>query len=318
MELLYHTTIIGVVKDGDTFKGLVVYSRAGRGVILADRIIDASGDAQVAHLGGLACTVGKEGRIQNPTMIYRIAGVDVERYKDYWGVDTISPPKVVDMLVAASERAPQDYPRTKIWVFPTPRPNELMMNATRLVDEAGVEYNPLDPFRATEGELAARRQVEAYTRFMVENIPGCETAFVNDTGVEIGIRQTRSIVGIERLANEDVTGKRKRADGIVRSSWPIELHAGAKPITNWLIEDYYEVPWGALVPETGEGIVMAGRCLSAEHEALASARVTAQCFGYGQAAGIATDVSLAGGKAHREIRGEELRELMNQDGAALD
>lgn len=318
VELLYHSTIIGVVKDKGCFRGVVVYSRSGSGVILAERVIDASGDAQLAHLGGLDCTLGKDGRIQNPTTIFRISGVDVERYKAYWGSDTISPPKVIDMLVGKNAEAPGDFPRTKIWVFPTPRPNELMMNATRLVDEDGVEYNPLDPFRATQAELAGRRQVAAYTRFMVENIPGCEAAYVNDTGVEIGTRQTRSIVGMQRLGNDDVLNKVKRPDGIVRSSWPIELHAGSKPKVHWLLDDYYEVPFGTLVPASGENIIMAGRCLSAEHEALASARVTAQCFGYGQAAGIATDLSLRTGTAYRNIRGEEIRARMNADGAGLD
>ena len=123
-------------------------------------------------------------------------------------------------------------------------------------------------------------------------MPGCEDAYFIDYGAEVGVRQTRSIDGMARLMNADVVGTSKRADAIARSSWPIELHYGAKPKTEWLVDDYYEVPFGTLVPKEGRNIIIAGRCLSAEHEALASCRVTAQCFEYGRAAAIAADLSI--------------------------
>ena len=86
----------------------------------------------------------------------------------------------------------------------------------------------------------------------------------------------------------------------------------------WLVHDYYEIPYGALVPATGENIIVAGRNLCAEHQALASCRVTAQCFGYGQAAGIAADLAIRSGKKLREICGEDVRAELNAEGARLD
>ena len=124
------------------------------------------------------------------------------------------------------------------------------------------------------------------------------------------MRQTRSIDGIQRLMNADVVGKRKRPDCIARSSWPIELHYGAKPKTEWLIDDYYEVPFGTLVPKDGSNIIVAGRCLSAEHEALASCRVTAQCFEYGRAAALATDTSIREDLSFQDIDGVAIAERM--------
>jgi hypothetical protein len=152
---------------------------------------------------------------------------------------------------------------------------------------------------------------------MIERFPGCENAFVVDTGVEAGIRQTRTIAGIERLTNDDVLAARKRDDGICRVPWPIELHAGDRPKLTWLLDDYYEVPYGTLVPDRGEHIIVAGRCLSAEHEALASARVTAQCFEYGHAAAMATVLSLDGDIPYRELPGGEVRAAMAANGSAL-
>ena len=127
------------------------------------------------------------------------------------------------------------------------------------------------------------------------------------------MRQTRSIDGMDRLMNADVVGTSKRPDAIARSSWPIELHYGAKPKTEWLVDDYYEVPFGTLVPKEGRNVIVAGRCLSAEHEALASCRVTAQCFEYGRAAAIAADMSIEDDLAFQEIDGVAVTERMEPE-----
>jgi len=86
----------------------------------------------------------------------------------------------------------------------------------------------------------------------------------------------------------------------------------------WLINDYYEIPYGALVPKVGENLIVAGRNLCAEHHALASCRVTAQCFGYGHAAGIAADIALKEQIRFRDIKGEEVRKILNLEDARLD
>ena len=206
-------------------------------------------------------------------------------------------------------------PRHKIWIFPTTRPNELMVNATRLAGQDGRVLNVIDPVDFTEAEVSGRKQVREYARFLQAHVPGCENSYVVDTGVEVGIRQTRSIEGVDKLTNEDVVNCRKRPDGIVRTPWPIELHSGTKPKLHWLLDDWYEVPYGALIPAQGENIIVAGRCLSAEHEALASARVTAQTFEYGHAAAHATVISIQEEKGFRDIRGEDVREKMIQAGS---
>jgi hypothetical protein len=98
----------------------------------------------------------------------------------------------------------------------------------------------------------------------------------------------------------------KRPDGFARSPWPIELHVGDRPNLEWLDDDFYEVPYGALLPGEGGNLIAAGRCLPAEHEALASAQFTAQCLSYGQAAGLAAALSLRSGRPLRELPGAGL------------
>ena len=173
-------------------------------------------------------------------------------------------------------------------MFPTPRPIELLCNCTRIIGRDSRELNPLLVEDITEAEIQGRRQVREYARFFKDHLAGCENAFINDTGVQIGVRQTRQIRGVGIFTNDDVVSGAKRKDSIARSAWPIELHSGEKPRLEWLLDDYYDVAYENFVPVQGaRGLLVAGRCLSAEHEAMASARVTAQCSSYGQAIGRA-------------------------------
>ncbi|WP_406734797.1 FAD-dependent oxidoreductase [Vibrio scophthalmi] len=314
---LFHTAVTGVIMDGDTFKGVVIESNAGQSIILSKQIIDASGDAAVVARAGMDYYFGDNGRIQNPTMFFRYAGVDMDKYLAYYGEDTICPPKVTENILAANATGDYDLPRHKIWIFPTTRPSELMVNATRLAGQDGRTLNVIDPKDFTEAEIFGRRQVRDYARFLNKYVPGCENAYVVDTGVEVGIRQTRSIVGVETLTNEDVVNCRKREDGICRTPWPIELHSGDKPKLHWLLNDYYDIPFHTLVPVIGENIIVAGRCLSAEHEALASARVTAQCFELGHAAGVAAVQAINTNTAIRELNVADIRAIMIENGSRL-
>lgn len=317
VRVLLHTRMTGVVVDGAQHQGVVVDCTAGRGIVLAARTIDASGDGSVAARSNHRFTMGDYGRVQNPTMFFRLGNVELGRFWDAYGPDTICP-DWVSRAIDARGGAAANLPRDRIWTFATPRPRELLVNATRLVGPALRMLDVVDPDDFTYAEVEGRKQVRAYADFFVGMVPGCENAFVVDTGVEVGVRQTRTICGADRLRNEDVVAARKRPDAIARSPWPIELHDGTRPKLHWLIDDFYEVPYLSLVPESGLAIVAAGRCLSAEHEALASARVTAQCFEYGHAAGMATVLSLADGVAdYRAIDPERVRTAMTNNGSRL-
>ena len=210
-----------------------------------------------------------------------------------------------------------DLPRAKVFLFPTPRPNELLCNCTRIIGRDGRELNPLFVEDITEAEIQGRRQVREYARFFRDRLVGCENAFVNDTGVQVGVRQTRQIKGVGMLTNDDVVSGMKRKDSIARSSWPIELHSGEKPKLEWLLDDYYDIAYENFVPVKGEGLLVAGRCLSAEHEAMASARVTAQCFSYGQAIGMAAAMCVQGGTTPRAMNLSDLRDALRKDGAVI-
>jgi hypothetical protein len=319
VTVIYHAIATKVLMDGgEAVGGVLAWTKQGPLDIRAVLTIDASGDADVVAMAGLPNFIGDQGRVQNPTMVFRLGGVDVERFIAAHGVDTIMPPSVSAQIAEANQSGQFRLPRAKIWLFTTTRPDELLCNCTRITGADGRELNPLLYADFTEAEIEGREQVREYARFFNAKLPGCENAYVNDTGVQVGVRQTRQVDGVSRLANGDILAGRKFADGIARSPWPIELHSGSKPRVEWLLDDFYEVPYGCFVPSRGESLLVAGRCLSAEHEAVASARVTAQCFGYGHAIGHAATLALREGLAPRAIDGRDLRLVLNRDGARLN
>ena len=316
-KVLFHSTVVDVLNDGEHVEGVVAWTKQGRFSIEATIAIDASDDADVAALAGLGTFVGRDGNVQNPTMIFRLMGVDVARFRAHYGEDTILGDAVSKMIRNLHNSREYDLPRAKVFLFPTPRPNELLCNCTRIIGREGRELNPLLVEDITEAEIAGRKQVRDYARFFRDRLVGCENSFVNDTGVQVGVRQTRQIRGVGMLTNDDVVSGAKRKDSIARSAWPIELHSGEKPRLEWLLDDYYDIAYDNFVPVKGEGLLVAGRCLSAEHEAMASARVTAQCFSYGQAIGMAAAMCVHGKRPPRALNVSDLRDALRKEGAVI-
>ena len=316
---IYHAVVIKALVEGnDKIEGVQVWSKQGTFNIKSKIIIDASGDADVIAMAGLPNFIGDKGKVQNPTMIFKISGVDIETFKQTYGLNSIMPQEVTDLIIKMNKDNSYKLPRAKIWLFSTTKPNELLCNCTRIIGEDGRELNSLYYKDFTEAETQGRKQIREYAKFFKENLKGCEKSFVTDTGTQVGIRQTRQVDGVYKLKNSDVINGKKFKDGIARSPWPIELHSGNKPKVEWLLDDVYEVPLNCFIPKNGEGIIAAGRCLSAEHEAVASARVTAQCFSYGHAAGHAATISIRENMLLRDIKGEDVREILNKEGARLD
>jgi hypothetical protein len=319
VRVMLHTTVTQVILDGgERLGGVMAYTKEGALKVRAKVTIDASGDADLMAMAGFGITIGDHGKVQNPTMIFRLQGVDVDRFLSAYGSDTIMPVAVTEKIRSANAGGKYQLPRQKIWMFPTTRPGELLCNCTRIVGPDGRELNAVIAQDFTVAEVEGRKQVREYARFFRECLAGCENSFVNDTGVQVGVRQTRQGVGQTTLRNSDVSRGVKNQDGIALSPWPIELHTGEKPVVNWLLDDHYEVPFGCFVPARGVDLLFAGRCLSAEHEAVASARVTAQCFAYGHAIGHAAALAVQESMHPHQFLGRDLRAILNRDGARLD
>ena len=262
--------------------------------------------------------MGQDGKVQNPTMLFRLMGVDVARFRAHYGQDTIMGEEVSQMIRNLHNSREYDLPRSKIFLFPTPRPNELLCNCTRIIGRAtaasSIQYwsRILPRPRSWAASRCANTPISSRiawsaVRDPLSTIPASRSACA---------RPGRSRASPCCAMKTSSPGP-KRKDAIARSAWPIELHSGEKPQLKWLLDDYYDISYDSFVPVSGEGFLVAGRCLSAEHEAMASARVTAQCFSYGQAIGMAAAMSLRDGTPPRQLPVSDLRDALRKNGAVI-
>jgi hypothetical protein len=306
IEILYHTNFVAAFGDNDRVSTIVVRAAEGLRAIQPKLLIDASGDAEVVHSIGGSTTMGKDGTVQTPTMIFRLGGVAMEQFME------LDPDELCRQVAAADHSGAYRLPRHHVYLFPMPNGRDVLCNMTRITFPDGSVPVGICSADMSFAEMEGRAQAREYTRFLKDKIPGFEHSYLIDTGAQVGIRQSRSLVGKRRLSNDDVLEARKTPGAATFSAWPIESHGAGDLKITYLENETYDVPFETLIPLAGANLLVAGRCLSAEHEAMASARVTAQCFGMGYAAGAASALMLQEGISSQQLTGVDVRSWMHE------
>ena len=306
VEVLFHTHFLKAYSgDSGQVETILVRGMEGLHAIQASVFIDASGDADVVRCAGGSTTLGREGVVQCPTMIFRVGNVDMQSFL------RIDPQEICDLVAEADKSGAYRLPRHHVYVFPLPSGHEVLCNMTRITYPDGRTPVGISSGDLTFAEMEGRRQAREYARFLKDKIAAFSNSYLVESGAQVGIRQTRSIIGKACLKNTDVLAGRKWNGAATFSAWPIELHEGGHLKLAYLNDDTtYDVPFEALIPTFSTNLLVAGRCLSAEHEALASARVTAQCFGMGYAAGAAAALMLREKISSRELTGVQVADWM--------
>jgi hypothetical protein len=274
----------------------------------------------------------EHGRVQPASLMFRLSHVDLAATAAYVRANagemrTSIPPERRDAAAltavaglyalwnAARERGDVSVPRELVSFFISPYPDEVSVNMTRVVD-----IDPLDPDDLTRAEVEARAQTMQLLAFFRRDVPGFENARIAATAAQIGIRESRRIVGEYTLTRDDVLNARTFEDAVARSAYPIDIHnpAGAGTTTFRLPPGAsYEIPYRCLLPQRVDGLLVAGRCISTTHEALASTRLTPTVMTLGQAAGTAAALCAAGRYEARAIDYGRLRERLMADGVDL-
>lgn len=294
-------------------------------------MIDATADAYLAASAGVPTQQGDErGRVQPASLMFRLSHVDLTKLATY--VRT-HPDQMRTSLKAHERTAPAltavaglqslweqaradglvDIPRELVSFFISPYPDEVTVNMTRVVD-----IDPLDPGDLTRAEIEARLQTMQLLEFFRTRVPGFENARLAATGTQVGIRESRRIVGRYTLTRDDVLQARRFDDAVARSAYPIDIHnpSGSGTTTHRLAPGRsYEIPYRALLPINREQLLVAGRCISTTHEALASTRLTPTVMTLGQAAGTAAALARARRVRVGDIDTAELRAQLVADGA---
>lgn len=299
VQVRLHTLLTDVELDGGRVVGIVGESKSGRETSRAAVCIDCTGDADLAYRAGVPCDVGREadGQTQPMTLNFRMANVDVDR---------MPPGAEINGLYDAAKAAGRvDCPRENVLIFYAIQPDVVHFNTTRVTGRSGVDVGDL-----TAAEIEARKQTQELVRFLISDVSGFEHAYLQQTAPQIGIRESRRIRGEYTLTAEDVLGARKFTDGIARSAYPIDIHnptGSGTEIRTVPAGDHYEIPYRCLVPVEVDGLLVAGRCVSATHEAQASLRVMPQCFAMGEAAGAAAAMAIGHFIPPRQVDGVQLR-----------
>jgi len=309
VKILYHTLVIDVLLKDGRVTGVVSASKGGLSMIEAQVVIDASGDADVAAVAGVGYESAATGPVQSLTTTFRLLNVDTAMARQ------VKKDQLHLLMQDAIDRGDYDLPRREGSVHITPLPGVMATNLTRVM-----EVDATDVEQLSQAEIEGRRQAMEYFRFLHDRVPGYEQSALANFSTQIGIRESRRILGRYRLTRQDVLNARKFEDAIAQCGAPIEdHHAGQDTRWEYLPEgETYQIPYRCLVPENTVGLLVAGRCLSADHDAHASVRSMGQCMSMGQAAGLAAVLAYQEHCLPDEIPVGELQNRLRKIGAVLD
>lgn len=304
-----HTFCTDVLVENGRISGLVVDGKSGLGLIQARMVIDASGDADVCfHAGVPFQRAGEDGPAQSLTTTFRLGNVNVAQAL------AVKRSQLEALMKRANLSGQYRLPREEGSVHITPLPGVVATNMTRVTN-----VDATDPVQLTQAEIEGRRQALEYVRFLRAEIPGYERAYLINFSTQIGIRETRRVYGEYRLTREDVLSARKFDDAIAQCGAPIEDHRPGRD-THWEYipgGNTYDIPYRCLLPLGVDNLLIAGRCLSASHDAHASVRSMGQCMAIGQAAGTAAALAVSSQRTPRTLPVQELQARLLSDGALL-
>ena len=313
-RILFHALAVGVIMAADdTIAAVLIESKSGRAAVRGRIFIDATGDGDLAAWSG--APFEKSPRLLYPSLMFRINGVDVATAGD-------RPWRTVEQLMDAAERAgTHSFPRKKPIVRPQRNPLEWRANLTQLSNGDGSAIDGTDVDQLTRGELEGRQQaLDAFT-FIRDNTPGFGDSYIVDIAPQIGIRETRRIVGSYQLTEDDVLGCADFDDTIGVNGWPVESHVAGTVEFRWQRGDdprgFNQLPFRMILPGRIANMYVIGRCASMTHDAQSAARVTGPCFAMGEAAGTAAGLALSAGVTCRDVDVAELQQRLERAGAYL-
>lgn len=310
VDIRFHSIAVGCVMDGRRIKAVLVETKSGRGAIAAGMFVDCSGDGDLAHWSGAPCEKGDaSGFMAYPTTMFRIANVDDAR------AEREGKPNLARLIAEAGDA--YDLPRKTGIINGQAHAGEWRANLTQISrDGAPIDGTDWDDLSYAEAE--GRRQSLEYFRFLRDRVPGFENAYLLETAPQIGIRETRRIVGEHVLSGEDVLSCRDFPDSIGCNGWPLEQHL--KGSAKWTFlkgRGYHQIPYGTTLPRGVDNLLVAGRCASTTPDGQASLRVSGPCFAMGQAAGTAAELARRTGLAPAAIDRKALQARLVADGAFI-
>ena len=332
VHTLYHATCTDVLREGDRVTGVVLATRAGAWRVRAAVTIDGSGDGEVLAGAGCAFDKGRpsDGRCQ-PMMLACIFGgvrlpwTPAMSYAEKMEVGR----QVAAPLLQAAWRAGEIPPVFTGYLFPRVAGGRVLDDQVwcRMVQSWS---DPTDPWQVTQAEIQCRDSLRKVHAWMRQHVPGFEASVLLQTSVQVWARETRRLQGVDTLTEDDVAANQRYDDGIARGACFFEIHSATPgdpnpaagyewhaPASRHGDDVDYDIRYGCLVPASVNGLLVAGRCLSATHLALSSARMQVTVMAMGEAAGLAAAQCVNGRLQPREVDVQALRAALRHQGARV-
>jgi hypothetical protein len=316
-RVLLHAFLADVVVRDGRVTEIVVATKAGLVRVAGRVFVDASGDADLCAFGGFDCEkAGELAPAQTLTTTFKLVNVDRDRR------GRVSSDELHGLMARAAASGDYDLPRLEGSDHATPVEGMMATVMTRLSSfeaREGRVVNATDPEFLSRREMEGRRQALEYVRFLADRVPGYERAALATLSSQIGVRETRRVLGDYRLTRDDVLGARQFDDQVGLCGAPIEdHHEGADTAWEYLPDGQaVGIPYRTLLVRDAVNVLVAGRCFSATHDAHASVRSMAQCMAMGQAAGTAAALAVDAGREPRALDPAELRDQLRAAGAIL-
>jgi hypothetical protein len=316
VQFLFHAFASGVLPNCE---GVIFETKSGPLVVRAKVIVDCTGDGDVAVQAGAPCETGRfDGLVQPMTLMFRVnqfrrAAFEAyvrENPKEWRGVHGLWA-----LVRRATEAGHLELPREDMLFFATPHEGEVSVNSTRVTRVLGA-----DVWDLSYAEWCSRRQMRQIAAFLRRYVPGFEDSYVVQSGVQVGVRETRRVLGDYQLDADDVLGARKFDDAVARGAYPVDIHnpKGSGTLLKRLPPgEAYDIPLRCLLPKNTERLIVAGRCISGTHEAHSSYRVMPIAMGTGQAAGVCAALAARKNSPVRAIPAAEVQRELLRQGASL-
>ena len=318
VSMLMHTSLIGCEMDGKRIRKVFVENKNGIEALTAKVFIDTTGDGDLAHMAGVPMQKNPDGELQPASFCFILSDVDTEsdllkKCMYHNGINGPSQCRPVREKLMKLKETGEDIPD-----FGGPWFNNVLHKGSVAVNITRIATNSCDNRDFTRAECQLREDIFKFTDLLKKNFKEFKDCYVSACAPQAGIRESRRIVGVHTVTAEEYVNAYHYEDSISRGIHPIDIHAskGTSQTRIDLKQPAY-VPYRALIAADFPNLLVAGRCISTDRQALASLRVQGSCMGTGQAAGAAAAMSVQSGKAVQNINTDTLVSILKKWGAVL-
>ena len=310
IDVLNHAVIFGVNTDERQIKSVNIALKSGPLTTEADFFVDATGDGDLFAFAGCDYQTGRDndGLCQPMTTCFRMSGVDVEMYKKERSA-------LQELYKNYRKEGKIENPREDILTFLGIGEGIVHFNTTRIV-----KLDPTNPFDVSKAESMARKQIHEIVKFLKDNSKAFANSSIISVASDIGVRESRKLKGVHILTAEELKDCTKFEDSIALGNYDIDIHnPSGSGTSHYYFKDgeFYTIPYRSLLPKEFDNMLVAGRCISATHEAQASVRIMPICCCMGEAAGTAIGVAYNSGTNLHNVDVNEVQTILVSNGAKL-